>query len=215
MSLAMSPAQAELDPRSGPTPLDRIAELAVEPSLRGAVEAVRQILGVEVAYATRHTATDQVLETVDGDGELLEIAEGESVPLEMSYCQRVIDGEMPPLVPDVDADPAARQVAAIGIARFGAFASVPLTLSDGSRYGTLCCGSPERQPHWRERDLRFMHVIARILADQIDREMLLRDRSRAEVQATAVSALISAVDARDGYTAEHSRAVVEHSVATA
>jgi len=195
--------------------MERIADIGVQPSVRGTVAALRQLFRVEVAYATRHTATHQVVEAVDGDGQSFGIAAGEAISLGDTYCQRILDGDAAAILRDVRADPVAGAMAITHTGNVGAFASVPLKLSDGTLYGTLCCASHRPQPGWHESDVRVMYVIARLVADQVERDRLERDRSRIAVQATAVSALLSAVDARDGYTGEHSRAVVARAIATA
>jgi HD-GYP domain-containing protein (c-di-GMP phosphodiesterase class II) len=197
------------------TAIEHIADVALQPSVRGAVAALRQLFRVEVAYATRHNATHQVLEAVEGDGGSFGIADGEAIPLADSYCQRILAGDLPSIVRDVRAEPVTSSMWITTAADIGAFASVPLQLSDGTLYGTLCCASHQRQPGWHESDVRIMYVIARLVADQVEREVVERDRSRIAVQAMAVTALLSAVDARDGYTGEHSRAVVAHATATA
>jgi HD-GYP domain-containing protein (c-di-GMP phosphodiesterase class II) len=195
--------------------IDHIADLAVQPSVRGAVAALRQLLNVEVAYATRHNQTHQVLEAVEGDGESFGIADGEAIPLEDTYCRRILNGDLPSIVRDVRADPVTATMRITTAASLGAFASVPLRLSDGTLYGTLCCASHQRQPGWQENDMRIMHVIALLVADQVERDVAERDRSRIAMQGMAVTALLRAVDAHDGYTGEHSRAVVACSTATA
>ena len=195
--------------------MEHVADLALQPSVRGAVIALRQLFRVEVAYATRHNAAHQVLEAVEGDGQSFGIADGEAIALAETYCQRILDGDLPAIVRDVRADPIAAAMAITNAADVGAFASVPVKLSDGTLYGTLCCASHKPQPRWQESDVRVMYVISRLVADQVERDMLERDRSRLDRQATAVRALLSAVDARDGYTGEHSRAVVARAIATA
>src|ERR1700719_1834655 len=85
--------------------MEHIADVALQPSVSGAVAALRQLFRVEVAYATRHSATHQVLEAIEGDGESFGIADGEAIPLEDTYCQRILDGDLPSIMRDVRADP--------------------------------------------------------------------------------------------------------------
>jgi two-component system cell cycle response regulator len=60
-----------------------------------------------------------------------------------------------------------------------------------------------------------MGVLARLVADQIEREELEAERRRLEARATGVGALLAALAARDGYTGDHSEAVVGHAAAVA
>jgi GAF domain-containing protein len=54
------------------------------------------------------------------------------------------------------------------------YVGVPLELHDGSVFGTLCAASGEPRTHLAERDVRFMRVLARVLAAELDREALRR-----------------------------------------
>ena len=60
-----------------------------------------------------------------------------------------------------------------------------------------------------------MKVLARLMIEQLEREELESKNWRLRVNATGVGALLAALEARDGYTGEHSAAVVELSVAVA
>ncbi len=58
-------------------------------------------------------------------------------------------------------------------ADIGSYTAVPLVLSDGTLYGTLCCVSHTADPWLRDRDLRLMERIAKELVEQLERERLL------------------------------------------
>ena len=47
---------------------------------------------------------------------------------------------------------------------------MPLKFSDGRLYGTLCAASHEAKPSLGYRELQFLHVFARIVADQLERD---------------------------------------------
>jgi HD-GYP domain-containing protein (c-di-GMP phosphodiesterase class II) len=87
---------------------------------------------------------------------------------------------------------------------------MPLRFSDGSLHGTLCAASHEANPSLGYRELQFLHVFARMVADLLERESLERQNRTFAVQAAAAQTLIAAVEARDAYTGEHSRNVVAH-----
>lgn len=199
-----------------------LGELAQRPSVDRAVAAVRELLGMEVAFSTRFADGLQVVEVVRGEGESFGVHQGLARPLDQSYCERVLAGRLPNLLPDVRADERAASLPITEAAGIGAFASVPLVFSDGRRYGTLCASSHEPKPALGYRDLQFLHVFARIVADHLERDELAyraqqleRVAHGMELQAAAGSALITALAARDAYTGDHSRAVVEQAVAVA
>ncbi len=186
-----------------------LGDLALQPSVERAVAAVRDFLGMDVAYASEFVDGQAELRVLRGDGESFGMREGMSVPLEYTYCQRVLEGRLPNLMPDVRGDERSASMPATAAARIGAFATVPITLSDGQLYGTLCAASHAAQPSLEHRDLQFLHVFARIVADQIERDRQLEHVRALELRAGATSTLLAALGARDGYTGEHSQAVLE------
>ncbi len=185
------------------------------PSLEGALQSVRDLLGMEIAYVTRHTDDQQVLLHLRGDGQSFGVRVDSRLPLAETYCQAILEGELPPLIPDVLDEPVAAKMAVTSAAGVRAYASVPILMSDGQFYGTLCCASHEPQPQLGSRDLEFLHVLARLVAHEIEHDAYLREQHELRVQATGTSALVQAVQARDAYTGEHSRVVVELAVRVA
>ena len=93
-------------------------------------------------------------------------------------------------------------------AAIGSYIGVPVRLSNGRLYGMMCCLSHSPDLSLRERDEKFMNVLARLIADQLEREEL-------KIRATAVGALLTVLESRDGYTGEHSQVVVELSTRVA
>jgi HD-GYP domain-containing protein (c-di-GMP phosphodiesterase class II) len=195
--------------------LARLREVAQNPSLERAVEAVRELLGMDVAYTTRLDGREQAFGTMRGDGESFGLAEGGRMPFADTYCKRVVTGRLPNLIGDVRGDDRAASLALTEAADVGSFASVPLRFSDGHVHGTLCAAGHEAKEGLGYRELQFLHVFARIIADALEREYLTRGARELEIQAAAAETLIAAVHARDEYTAEHSQRVVEHAVAVA
>jgi HD-GYP domain-containing protein (c-di-GMP phosphodiesterase class II) len=98
--------------------------------------------------------------------------------------------------------------------RRGTF-TVPVRFSDGRVYGSLCCSSRNRFRELTLRDERFVRVLARVIADQLEREEHEIERHRMTVETAGLRALLAAVDARDAYTAGHCRSVVDLSVKVA
>jgi response regulator RpfG family c-di-GMP phosphodiesterase len=193
-----------------------LSELAQSPTVERAVQAVREFLGMDIAFASQIVDGQQVLEVIRGDTEAFGIPEGARLPLEQTYCHRVLNGRLPNLIPDVRADERAASLPITDATGVRAFASVPLRFSDGSLYGTLCAASREPMVDLLGyRELQFLHVFARMVADQLERAQLERAARDLQLQAAGAKTLIAAVEARDAYTGEHSQAVVEHAVAVA
>ena len=75
--------------------LGGLRSVADAPSLDHALEAVREQLGMEVAYVTRHTDTEQILVRTRGAVETFGVRVGTRLPLEDTYCRHILRGELP------------------------------------------------------------------------------------------------------------------------
>lgn len=195
--------------------ISALSDIAQHPTVESSVEAMREFLGMEVAFATEWIDDQQHFRFLRGDRESFNLSEGMSVPLGITYCQRVMAGRLPNIVPDARADDRTASMPVTEALDVGAFVSVPLRFSDGSLYGTLCAGSHEARPDLGYRELQFLHVFARLVSDQLERESMQRAARDLELQAVTAQTLMAAVEARDSYTGEHSARVVEHAVAVA
>jgi response regulator RpfG family c-di-GMP phosphodiesterase len=198
--------------------LEGLADLAsghAPDAVNHTLALAREALGMDVAFVSRFAGDRMEFRALEGDSESFGLREGGGVPLEGTFCKRVVEGSLPNVVPDAESDGRVSGLDVTREAGIGSYVGVPLRLSSGRVYGTLCCLSHSAEPRLRERDARFMEVLARLVADQIEREELEAERRRLEVKATGVGALLAALVARDGYTGAHSEAVVEHSVAVA
>jgi response regulator RpfG family c-di-GMP phosphodiesterase len=140
---------------------------------------VREELGMDVAYLTEFGAQAQTIRQVSSaEGGPIGIEEGLEVQLAESYCQRVVDGRLPSVVPDTAQNPVTRDLAVTDDAGIGAYVGVPVRFPDGALYGTLCCVSGSDRPELAERDIAFMQVLSRMLGDIVGRERSQAERER-------------------------------------
>jgi GAF domain-containing protein len=128
---------------------------------------VRETLQMDVAFVSQFSGDQLVFRAVEGDTESFGWQEG--FPIDESYCKRVLDGRIPQVVPDAKREDATKDLRVTSEADIGSYAAVPLVLSDGRLYGTLCCLSHEPDPWLRERDLGLMERTARWLVEQLER----------------------------------------------
>ena len=129
----------------------------------------RETLGMQIAYFSEIDAGEQVIHRVAGDPGGLGLLDGTRVALEETYCRRMLDEEIPAAVPDADAEPVLRALRELEPSRPLAYLGVPLQLSSGRVYGTLCAASEQVRDELRDRDVAFMRVLARLLADELER----------------------------------------------
>ncbi len=130
---------------------------------------VREAFDMDVAFVSKFDGDQLVFRNLEGDAESFGWQEGDSFPLDESYCKRVLDGHIPDVVPDAKAEDATKDLRVTSEADIGSYCAVALVLSDGRLYGTLCCVSHAPDPRLRERDLEIMKRTARWLVEQLER----------------------------------------------
>ena len=124
---------------------------------------------MDVAFVSKFDGDRLVFRKLEGDAESFGWREGESFPIDESYCKRVLEGRIPRVVPDAKREDATKDLRVTTEADMGCYCAVPLVLSDGRLYGTLCCVSHEADPWLWERDLSLMERTARWLVEQLER----------------------------------------------
>jgi GAF domain-containing protein len=133
------------------------------------LSAVRETLRMDVAFVSEFSGDQLVFRALEGDAESFGWQEGESFPIDESYCKRVLDGRIPRVVPDARREEATKDLRVTSEADMGSYCAVALVLSDGRLYGTLCCVSHEPDPRLRESDLGLMERTAKWLVEQLER----------------------------------------------
>jgi GAF domain-containing protein len=133
---------------------------------------VREILEMDVALVTEFAGGQLVFRALEGDAESFGWGGGESIPLDESYCKRVLDGRLPNVIPDAKSEDRTRDLWVTSEANIGSYVAIPVVRSDGRPYGTLCCLSHKPDPRLRERDLGLMEGVAREVSRQLKREGL-------------------------------------------
>jgi EAL domain-containing protein (putative c-di-GMP-specific phosphodiesterase class I) len=142
------------------------------------LRTVKESLGLSVAFLTRMDGTTQTLEVVESSVPLL-FLEGAEQAQDSTFCQAILDGKLPAVIPDVGALPEARRLPAARFPRVRSFVSVPVTLSDGSLYGTLCAAALTADKGLTKRDQSLMDVLASAAAVIIEPGVREAERVRA------------------------------------
>jgi signal transduction histidine kinase len=175
--------------------LTKLSEIASERTSKGTpetikrvLEAAREELGMEVAFLSEFVEQRMVFRKLVGEAESFGWKEGESIALDDTYCRLLLEGHLPNVIPDAEADGRVKFLKVTRKADVGSYVGVPIRFSDGTLYGTLCILSHSPEPSLLERDGRFIRVLARLVAEQIERErhILIRaqERTRAHERRT-------------------------------
>ncbi len=91
---------------------------------------------------------------------------------------------------------------------------VPLETGEGRLHGSLVC-RPVDGHEIDERDRGFLRVLGRVVGAQIESNERDRRLRREQAETSGLQALLAAIEARDAYTGDHSRSVVDLSVRVA
>jgi EAL domain-containing protein (putative c-di-GMP-specific phosphodiesterase class I) len=165
--------------------LEGLAELA-RLTLDGSNEAIERILSLARGALDMDVALvgafdgDFVVQAVDGEQEWFDLDVGKRIPVEQTYCRRMVQGELPHLVQNAAFDERTADLPLTRESGIGAYVGAPIRLWDGTLYGTLCCLSRSAEPSLNDRDARFLHVLAEIVADHIDRGQLEGEKRKLE-----------------------------------
>ena len=124
------------------------------------------------------------LSRLDGEVQHLEVVEstipffhdGQTQPQASSLCQAILEGRLPSVIPNIAKIPEAKRLPAARFPRLRSYVSVPVSLSDGTLYGTFCAAGFTADEQLSKRDRALMEVLASAAATLI--EPGVRERSR-------------------------------------
>ncbi|WP_082772566.1 EAL domain-containing protein [Actinoplanes sp. TFC3] len=131
----------------------------------------RAHLGAEVAVLSDISDGRQVVRAIDGD------ARGWTVGAELtdSYCLRVLEGSLQPVINDARRDVRTRDLPFTVRTGIGSYVGVPWQTADGSRAGVLCCLSHIADPRLGDDSARFLAMLAELIGDQVTSPVLRDD----------------------------------------
>lgn len=129
---------------------------------------IRVELGMELAFIAEFTGGRRVFRYVDSGTSELEILAGDSDPLDDSFCLRVADGRLPELMTDATHNAEALTMAVTLAMPVGAHLSVPIRLTDGRIFGTICCFSRRPDETLQDHDLATMRVMADVIGQYFE-----------------------------------------------
>ncbi|MBE7368098.1 GAF domain-containing protein [Ramlibacter pallidus] len=134
------------------------------------LEKVREQLKMDVVFVSQFVEGSRVLRWVrTAAGVPVTVRSGDAGPREESYCQKVVDGRLPQVIRDARAHPVSAAMPATQAVGVGAHLSVPIRLSDGTIYGTVCCFSHRPFPWLGERDAQTLRAVADVVARVLER----------------------------------------------
>jgi GAF domain-containing protein len=139
----------------------------VDSQVQEVLSLLRQRLKMDVVFVSEFVDGQRVFRHVQTPADRPVIAAGDSGPLEESWCQRVVDGRMPELVPNLATYPG-RDALPEAPFDIGTHLSTPILMQDGQVYGTLCCFSFSPHEAVHQRDLKNLKSVAMLMAQKLE-----------------------------------------------
>ncbi|MGJ7582805.1 hypothetical protein ACSFA3_21750 [Variovorax sp. RHLX14] len=131
---------------------------------------LRELLGMDIALVAEFLNGQRIFRHVDVDQSLpAKLHVGESVPLEGTYWQRVIDGRLPAITPNTAALPETQELAATQGLGIGAYLSGPVVLANGEVDGTLCYISHQARSALGCRQVDGLRSVAALVFAEIEK----------------------------------------------
>jgi EAL domain-containing protein (putative c-di-GMP-specific phosphodiesterase class I) len=160
-----------------------------EQQIADLLQTARKSLRLSVAFLSRLDGTTQHLEVVESSIPFL-FQEGYQQQQDVTLCQAVLDRRLPPVIPDLRDFPAAMALPAARMPRLRSYVSVPVTLSDGTLYGTFCAAGLTTDKDLTRRDKALMDVLASAAAVIIEPEV--REQQRRAAIAARLAPVVAA-----------------------
>jgi len=134
-----------------------------------AMRVAREFCGLELAYVSEFRDGLQWIRHHDGDTSGFSVPIDEPIPLEETYCQRVVDGRLPAVLPEMAADARTAQLPITRASGTVAYVGAPIRLPGGTLYGTLCCLSTSDAPPLSAAHRELVQLLAGLIGDHIGR----------------------------------------------
>ena len=137
-------------------------------SVQSILDIVREHLDMQFAFVGEFTDSHRVLRYVSASADSeVGLEAGSADPLEETYCHRIATGRMSGVIRDATVDPDARELAVTREFGVRAHLGTPIVFKDGHVYGTLCSFSRQADPTLGERDLKFLRLVADLIAERL------------------------------------------------
>jgi EAL domain-containing protein (putative c-di-GMP-specific phosphodiesterase class I) len=127
---------------------------------------------MDVAFVTEFKDGRRIFRHVAALDENVPVKPGHSDPLDESYCQHIVNGDIPPIVDDSHIYPILKRLNATEAMNIRAHMGVPIWLSDGSVFGTFCCYSHRPSTAMRSIEVDAMTRFAKLIATMLENRVL-------------------------------------------
>jgi diguanylate cyclase (GGDEF)-like protein len=160
---------------------------------------LHQQLGFSLWMVTRTEGQNFILLKMEDHSYNLQ--EGAVLGWPDSFCYRMVRGEGPCVAPQVSTVSAYLELPIRQQIPIGAYIGVPMNLSDGSLFGSLCAIDPYPQPEEIQEELPTVELLAKLLSTILENELKCQEQARRleRIEAEAMSDSLTALYNRLGW----------------
>lgn len=144
--------------------LERVATATVDELL----ELVRVYAGMDVAFVGEFTRNRRIIRFVQGEAPSATTLVDRSHGLGETYCRLIAEHRIPFTIPDVHEIADLRSLPITSELDIGSYVGVPIHLSSGELYGTLCGFGHDPVAQLPEDLVRLLDVVASFLARRLE-----------------------------------------------
>ncbi|MFC4695491.1 sensor domain-containing phosphodiesterase [Geodermatophilus arenarius] len=134
------------------------------------LDLARARLGMDVAWLSVFTEDRQEIASATGELGAMNVSEGMSMPLEESFCVRVLSGQLPPVVTGADRNPVTRELAVTRQLGIGSYVGAPVRGGDRRPLGMLCCISRDAGEQLDGSSVRTVEMLAELIGERLTAE---------------------------------------------
>ena len=131
------------------------------------LELARAETSMDVAVLGEVHDGREVVRLLAGEAESFGLAIGGSLPVEETFCQRLLEGRLGNVVRDAISDERVCDLEVTRAAGIGAYIGVPMSTLDARLY-VLCCLAHEERPALGQRDVVFLRGIGETIIRELD-----------------------------------------------
>ena len=146
---------------------DVLGRAGPDDRLNALIRLTRDLLDTDVALLTEIRDGREIARRSAGDWQPLTSGPGASLPLDETFCQRMLDGRIGNYVRDAQADERVSDLAMASRLGVRAWIGVPIELSDMQLY-VLCCLARESRPTLGEREVRLLLGLAESFRNELE-----------------------------------------------
>lgn len=147
-----------------------------EAASRAVLAFLHQRFGLDLWMVTRTEGDDWIVLQAEDHG--YSVAPGTVFRWADSFCSEMVKGHGPRIAPDVQLVPVYRDAPIGQQVPIQAYVGVPLTLADGSLFGTLCGIDPAPQPASLVQEQGLIELLGALLSSILQAELRLAQEAR-------------------------------------